>query len=661
YDFFSNVAPEIQAVIESRLNTDSNSAPVAAGQNVSATEDVSRNITLSASDAENNALIYSVVAAPQHGTLSGTGANLTYTPAADYFGTDSFTFRANDGTTNSNTATININVAAVNDAPVANTDSKTTGEDQALVFPATDLTTNDSAGAVNETNQLLTVTKVITTPNVHGQVTLLNGQITYVPETDYQGSASFDYQICDNGTTNGAPDAKCGVGIVNVTINSVNDAPVLATIGAQTVDEDVALTFTASANDSDGDALSYSLVNVPAAASGAVIDPSSGVFNATFNDPGIYRITVVVIDNGSPTLSDEEEIVITVLDKTAPVIGNAPGDQTLEAANSNGSAASWNVPSANDNTDGIVAVECSRASGSVFALGSTIVTCTATDRAGNAASHSFTITVRDTTAPGLNLPANISVNTATNSAVVNWTASATDIVSGSVAVVCNPASGSTFALGQATVSCSATDGAGNMANGSFLVTVVDNAAPTISIASPASGAIYTIGQPVAASYSCGDAGSGINTCAGTTANGALIDTSSVGSKSFIVTASDNAGNRTMREIAYTVGFGISALFDQTKANNSGSTIPVQLRIIDSNGNNLSAASIQLKAVRVEPGNIPVQSPGNSNPANAFSFDSASQSYKYNLKTEKNWTPGTYRLVFSIAGDPAERFVEFVIR
>jgi DNA/RNA endonuclease G (NUC1) len=552
YDFFSNVPEEIQSVIEAKPDPSNNNAPIANNQSVTTAEDSQKSITLTASDANvGNALTYTVETEPSHGTLSGSGADLTYLPSADYNGVDSFVFRVSDGTSSS-TATVSINVTAV------------------------------------------------------------------------------------------------------------NDAPVLSAIGNKTIDEDTTLTFTAQATDVDTAAniLVYSLVNPPA---GALINPVTGEFNWNAAEPGVYHFGIKVADSGNPALSDEETITVTVKDVTAPVISNAPANQTLEASSADGTVANWNEPTANDNVDGTVAVECTRASGSTFALGSTMVSCTASDQAGNVSSHSFRITVRDTIEPVLNLPGNISVNTGTNNAAVNWNASAVDTVSGNVAVVCNPLSGSTFALGQTTVNCSATDGAGNTANGSFVVAVIDAKAPTVAIESPIGGATYTIGQSVAAVYNCSDAGSGINSCTGTVASGALIDTSSVGMKTFAVTAFDNAGNRTTETISYSVGFGILALFDQTKANNSGSAIQIQLQIVGASGNNLSAANVKIQAVRVDPGALPVESPGSSNPENMFAFDSASQSYKYNLKSEKTWAPGTYRLVFNVAGDPAEHFVEFIIK
>ncbi|HET9432112.1 MAG TPA: Ig-like domain-containing protein, partial [Chitinophagaceae bacterium] len=90
----------------------SNEAPIANSQIAIAGKNTAKPILLSASDPDNNPLSYSVVTPPQHGTLSGSfaGQLQTYTPTAGYTGSDSFTFRANDGTANSNTATVSITV-----------------------------------------------------------------------------------------------------------------------------------------------------------------------------------------------------------------------------------------------------------------------------------------------------------------------------------------------------------------------------------------------------------------------------------------------------------------------------------------------------------------------------------------------------------------------
>src|SRR5207253_725817 len=76
-----------------------------------------------------------------HGTLSGTAPALTYTPAANYNGPDTFTFKANDGTLDSNAATVTITVTAVNDAPVSSDQAVATDEDtaKAITLSATDI------------------------------------------------------------------------------------------------------------------------------------------------------------------------------------------------------------------------------------------------------------------------------------------------------------------------------------------------------------------------------------------------------------------------------------------------------------------------------------------------------------------------------------------
>jgi hypothetical protein len=95
-----------------------NRPPVADAQSVTTAEDVPKAITLSGSDADGDALTYSVVARPSHGTLSALSGNvLTYTPSANYSGPDGFTFEVSDGKGGSATAAVGINVSPVNDPP----------------------------------------------------------------------------------------------------------------------------------------------------------------------------------------------------------------------------------------------------------------------------------------------------------------------------------------------------------------------------------------------------------------------------------------------------------------------------------------------------------------------------------------------------------------
>ena len=127
-----------------------NDAPVAAGRSLTLNEDTQANGTLSATDVDNTVLTYSLVTQPVRGTvtLSGNG-NYTYTPAKDFNGSDSFTFKASDGALDSNIATVSISVAAVNDAPVVTLplpdQSALAGSAFVYTFPGSAFTDVDTA------------------------------------------------------------------------------------------------------------------------------------------------------------------------------------------------------------------------------------------------------------------------------------------------------------------------------------------------------------------------------------------------------------------------------------------------------------------------------------------------------------------------------------
>jgi hypothetical protein len=164
---------------------------------------------------------------------------------------------------------------------------------------------------------------------------------------------------------------------------------------------------------------------------------------------------------------------------TPPTL-SLPTNPTAEATAPNGAAVSFTA-TANDTQDGPLTPTCTPASGSTFPVGSTQVSCSATDSGNLTTSGIFPVTVVDTTPPTLTLPADKNVNaTGPGGAVVTYVASASDIVDSAITPICTPASGSTFALGTTTVVCSATDAYGNSASGSFQVTVSDATPPVIT-------------------------------------------------------------------------------------------------------------------------------------------------------------------------------------
>src|SRR5207244_5250552 len=95
-------------------------APVANAQAATTPPDTAKAITLTATDIDNDPLTYSVVTGPAHGSLSGIAPNVTYTPAAGYYGSDSFRLEERRGRVDWNIATVSIQVTHDNHAPVAN-------------------------------------------------------------------------------------------------------------------------------------------------------------------------------------------------------------------------------------------------------------------------------------------------------------------------------------------------------------------------------------------------------------------------------------------------------------------------------------------------------------------------------------------------------------
>lgn len=220
-----------------------NTAPVADPQNLSTDEDIALSITLTGSDPDGQSISFTNISDPDHGSISGSGATMTYTPDANYFGSDSFTFKSYDGYAYSPAATVTLTVNAINDAPVAANDAYSTSEDVLLSVPTLGVLANDS----DVEGSPLTVT-LVNSPS-HGAVTLnSDGSLSYQPALNYTGSDSFSYRATDGLLSSNEAT-------VSLTVNAINDAPV-AVADAYSTDEDTLLSVLAEGvltNDSDTD------------------------------------------------------------------------------------------------------------------------------------------------------------------------------------------------------------------------------------------------------------------------------------------------------------------------------------------------------------------------------------------------------------------------
>ncbi|HAO61977.1 MAG TPA: hypothetical protein DCQ90_08780 [Erysipelotrichaceae bacterium] len=255
-----------------------NDAPVAVGENYSTNEDVTLNVpTLGVlgndSDIEGDALTAILVSDVSNGTLTlNADGSFTYVPDANYFGPDSFTYKANDGAADSNTVTVSITVNPVNDAPVAVDDNYSTDEDELLVVVLPGVLGND-------TDVELSLLNAILVSDVSHGVLILNadGSFSYMPAPNFFGSDSFTYKAND-----GSLDSN--IATVTITVGSVNDAPV-AVDDSYSIDEDNVLTvidpYGVLANDTDNDMDTLHAVLLVDVAHGTLVLNADGTFTYT--------------------------------------------------------------------------------------------------------------------------------------------------------------------------------------------------------------------------------------------------------------------------------------------------------------------------------------------------------------------------------------------
>jgi len=192
-------------------------------------------------DADGDSLTAVLAITAAHGSLIlNADGSFTYTPVSNYFGADSFTYRANDGLTNSGIATVSLTITNVNRAPVAADDSYGLNKNSSLTVSAPGVLANDTDLDGDALTALLDTTAT------HGSLTLnANGSFTYTPVSNYFGADSFTYHANDGA-------ANSGIATVSLAITNVNRAPV-ALNDAATTPEDSSVTIPVLANDSDAD------------------------------------------------------------------------------------------------------------------------------------------------------------------------------------------------------------------------------------------------------------------------------------------------------------------------------------------------------------------------------------------------------------------------
>ena len=306
-----------------------NTPPVANPASASTNEDHAVTVHLSGSDADGDSLTFSIVMPPAHGSLGAvistgpTTADVLYTPAPDYFGSDSFVFRADDGNggTNDNTATITI--APVNDRPTFQIGPTQTVLEDAGPQTVPNWVTSISPGPANESGQTVTFTVTNDNPSLFSVQPAVapDGTLTYTPAPNAYGSANITVVAQDDGgTANGGQDTSI-TQTSSITVTPVNDAPSFTPGGNQTSLEDagpqsVAWATSISAGPANESSQSVNFV---------VSNDNNALFSAqpAISPSGTLTYTAAPNQNGSATvtvyLKDDGDIANGGVDQSAPV------------------------------------------------------------------------------------------------------------------------------------------------------------------------------------------------------------------------------------------------------------------------------------------------------------------------------------------------------
>jgi gliding motility-associated-like protein len=250
---------------------------------------------------------------PANGTVIDEGGFFVYKPNPNFYGTDSFTYFANDGTENSNETTVHITVLPVNDPPIALDDAATTDEDTPLDIQ---VLVND----IDIDDVLVGSMIVVVDPPAHGTVAVntTTGAVTYVPNENYNGNDQFTYQVKD------ASDALSNVGTVAIVIDPVNDAPI-ANPDAASTPEEMAVEIDVLANDVDVDNTldgTGLVIVTPPTHGTAVIEPG-GLITYTpeenFTGPDTFEYRV---KDALDAISAPATVTVTVTPVNDPPVAN---------------------------------------------------------------------------------------------------------------------------------------------------------------------------------------------------------------------------------------------------------------------------------------------------------------------------------------------------
>ena len=326
-----------------------NDAPEAADDTATTDEDtpVTIDVLANDTDVEGDPLTISgILTPPANGTAEITAdGKIKYTPDENFNGTDTLVYTVTDGK-DTDTATVTITVNPVNDAPAAQDDAATTEEDTPISI---NVLQNDS----DIDGDSLSISDIGSPAN--GTAELVNGEILYTPNPDFNGTDSFTYTVFDGKDTDTAT--------VTVTVTPVNDAPV-ANDDSITTPEDQPVSIDVLANDTDidGDTLEIAGIDTqPANGTAEVVNDKilytpNPDFNGTDTiiytvsdgkggtDTATVTVTVTPVDDepiandDTVTTPEDEAITIDVLANDIDIEDGKPSLNAIKTQPANGTA-----------------------------------------------------------------------------------------------------------------------------------------------------------------------------------------------------------------------------------------------------------------------------------------------------------------------------------
>ncbi len=316
-----------------------NQEPVASDITVAVDEDVTYYGNLPATDPDGDLLSFGILSSSSSGTLDvSVDGRFTYTPNANFNGSDQFFYQVQDGFGGSDVGIVTITINAVNDAPTVASDAVVTTDEDTAVTTG-DLLANDT----DVDGDTLSISSASAT---NGSVTVnSDGTVTYTPNADFFGSDTIVYTVSDG---NGGTDTAN----VSVTVTPINDDPIGNEDTALTTNQGEAVVsgnFLANDTDVDGDTLIFGGLS---ANNGTVISNGDGTVTYTPNSGfvGSDTITYIVSDNngGIDTVTVAVTVVEvnqppTISDQTFSVDENSSVTDQVVASDADGDSLSFNV------------------------------------------------------------------------------------------------------------------------------------------------------------------------------------------------------------------------------------------------------------------------------------------------------------------------------